>query len=398
MARDTPINTHRMHEMKRTPRKVDDMNKPGLFTRALHRIMPVSAAISSPEIWGSSLHLDIVRELYGLADSSNITIDRKAALELSVVAKAHRQLITNIPRMRLVSRKGMLATAVQMPYLAQLEADRPTASTLIDLSSDLFFYGVGWLIVTRRDAAGWPARGGFRYLPRDQATIDSDGKLTHAWGEPINPRNVKEFSTETFGLLGDHQRVLRRAAVIAKAASQAEANPVPSIILKNTGSEKLTGNQIEELLSSWVRNRQRRAVGYADRTIDVVPLSQQDAQLLIDGQKRVDLEVARACGAPAWAADVVLEGTSMNYQNRQSRSWELIDLFLASFMTAITSRLSMPDMTPLGWRIEFNTDDLTRDDMKTRFETYAIGLSNGFIDQAWIEAQEGEPLKIGSNA
>lgn len=88
----------------------------------------------------------------------------------------------------------------------------------------------------------------------------------------------------------------------------------------------------------------------------------------------------------------------MNYQNRQSRSWELIDLFLAKYMTAISARLSMPDLTPIGWRVEFNTDDLTKPDLKTRFETYKLGLDGKFIDQSWIEAQEGEPLILEGKA
>lgn len=374
------------------------MEKPGMLTRALHRLMPVTAAIASPDVWGSSAHLDVIRELYGLADSSSIVIGRKEALALSVPAKAKHQLTTNLPRMRLVSRKGMGLSPLQMPYLSQLEADRTPASTLIDIATDLFWYGRTWLIVTARDAAGWPARGGFRHLSRKDATLDADGKLVEAWGEPVAARDVKEFTTEDGGLLGDHQKLLRRAAVIARAASQAEANPVPSLILKNIGEKELKKDQINELLDSWVRSRQARGVGYIDKTIEAVPLSLSDTQLLIDGQKRVDLELARATGAPAWAVDVVIEGASMNYQNRQSRSWELIDLFLAKYMTAISSRLSMPDLTPIGWRVEFNTDDLTKPDLKTRFETYKLGLDGKFIDQSWIEAQEGEPLILEGKA
>ena len=381
-------------EMSGHLKRVDDMDKPGILTRALHRLMPVTAAISSPDVWGSSAHLDIVKELYGLADSSGIRMSRADGRALSVPAKAEAQLITNLPRMRLVSRKGMRPTPMQMPYLAALEADRPTASTLIHLAEDLFWEGRGWLIVTARDVAGWPARGGFTHLERKDAGLDENGKLVEAWGKPVEPRDVKEFSTETGGLLGDHQKILRRASIIAHAAQQAEKNPVPSLLLKNTGNEPLTKKQINELLDSWVRSRNERAVGYIDKSLEAVPLSMSNAQLLIDGQKRVDLEVARACGVPAWAVDVALEGQSLSYQNRQSRSWELIDLFLARFMTAITSRFSMPDLTPQGWRVEFNTDDLTRDDMKTRFETYKIGLDGGFIDQQWIEAQEGEPLML----
>ncbi|WP_157532374.1 phage portal protein [Microbacterium sp. TNHR37B] len=348
------------------------------------------ASIATP--WESD-PLNIVGELYGLADSSNIQITRKTAMSLDVVAKGRRVLATNIGRMQLVTRKAGRPAPVAMGYLQQPEADRPVEATLTWTVDALLFYPRTWWIVQRRDAYGWPARGGVKLLDRKDAEFDNDGKLVRAWGKPVEPRDVIQFDSPDGGLLHDGQRTLRRAIVLDRAASLAEENPVPSVDLHYTGNQQLDEAQIGDLLASWRRARAKHGAGFSDKTIEVKALGIQDSQLLIDAQKRMDLKLARALGIPAWAADVALEGSTLNYQNRQSRAWELIDLFLSTYMTPITSRLSMADTTPIGWTTDLDIDSLTRPDMKTRFETYEIGMRGGFIDQSFIDAQEGQPTK-----
>lgn len=338
-------------------------------------------------------HLGIIGELYGLADSSNVAVTRKLAMSLDVVAKGRRVLATNIGRMTLVSRKGATPAPVAMGYLQQPEQDRPLAATLTWTVDALLFQPRTWWIVQRRDAYGWPARGGVKLLDRKDAEFDEDGVLIRAWGEPVKPADVIQFDAPDGGLLHDGARTLRRALVLDRAASLAEENPVPSTDLHYTGTKELTGDQITDLLNSWRRARAKYGAGFSDRNIEVKTLGIQDSQLLIEAQQRMDIKLARAVGIPAWAADVALEGASLNYQNRQSRAWELIDLFLATYMTPITSRLSMSDCTPIGWTVDLDNDSLTRPDMKTRFETYEIGMRAGFIDQAFIDAAEGQPLK-----
>lgn len=371
-----------------------DDNRPGLMARMLDAF-GVRAHIATPF---ESDPLNVVGELFGLADSSSFPITRKTAMSLDVVAKGRRVLATNIGRMQLVSRKAGQLAPVQMGYLAQPEAERPLAATLTWTVDALLFYPRTWWIVRRRDAYGWPARGGVKLLDRQHAEFDSDGTLIAAWGEPVEPRDVIQFDAPDGGLLHDAARTLRRALVLDRAASMAEENPVPSVDLHYTGHQPMDETQIADLLASWRRARAKHGAGFSDKTIEVKTLGIQDSQLLIEAQKRIDLKLARAIGIPAWAADVALEGSTLNYQNRQSRAWELIDLFLATYMTPIASRLSMPDCTPIGWTVALDSDELTRPDLKTRFETYEIGMRSGFIDQQYIDSQEGQTMKETAQA
>lgn len=381
------------------------MANPSLFTRlrdyllspgyAVHAGIGGGGEIPWESPWADGSHLSLVGELYGLADSSSICITRRTALGLPVVAKADRLLTTNLSRMRLRNMKGTALAPIQMSWLQQPEKDRPLAATIVDIARALFFDPCTWLVVKERDAYGWPARGGSKFLERKDAEFDSDGKLVKAWGTDIAAAGwyVVQFDSPDGGLLHNGRKILRRAVILDRAASLAEENPVPSIDLHNTGQERLEGEQIAELLASWRNARAKYGAGYTDHRIEAKPLGIQDSQLLIDAQRQMDINLARQTGVPAWAADVALEGSSLNYQNRQSRAWELIDLFLTGFMTPITSRLSMNDVTPMGWTTEFDIDALIRPDQKTRFDTYKVGIDGGFIDQTWIEAQEGQPMK-----
>lgn len=342
--------------------------------------------------------LDPIGELFGLADSSNIFITEKTARSIPVVAKADRLLTTNLARMPLVSRKGGLPTDPQMGFLQQPEADRPRSATITSIGRALMYRPCAWLIVQRRDAYGWPARGGVKYLKPKDATLDAEGRLTHAWGEPVTARDIIQFDSPDGGLLYAGVKTLRRAVILDRAASLAEENPVPSIDLHNVGNQSLDETQIRDLLKSWRTARANYGAGYTDKSIEAKTLGIQDSQLLIDAQRQMDVNLARQVGIPAWAADVAVEGATLNYQNRQSRAWELIDLYLTGYMTPIADRLSMNDVCPMGWTAEWDQDVLVRPDQKTRFDTYKVGIDGGFIDQTYIDAQEGAPLKASATA
>lgn len=338
----------------------------------------------SPWADGEGLTTHMLEDLYGLA--KGITVTRAKALSLDVVAKGRRIYAGQMSRMALYTAKDGKRAPKQMTLLAQPERDRAAASTIIWTVDQLYFWGRAWWIVEARDAYGWPAW--VRRLERKDARFDSDGKLIEAWGQPVAARDVIEFEHIDGGLLTDAADIVRRGLIINAAAALAEDNPVPALDLHNEG-EELSPKQIEELLTSWQNARRKRGVGYSSKSLKVNPLGPPVEGLLLSGRKAIDLSLARHVGLPAWALDVPLEGASLNYQNRASRNWELLDLGLSPYMTSIAARLSMGDVTPHGWSVQFDSDQLTREDMKTRFETYKIGKDGGFVDNTMIAAWEG---------
>lgn len=327
----------------------------------------------------------LLEDLFGLA--AGMTVTRNKAMSLDVISKGHRIFVGQICRLSLRTMKGSRPAPVQPLLLAQPEADKTLASSLAWLVGQLYFYPRAWWTVEARDFYGWPRT--VKRLEREDTKLDAKGKLVEAYGRPVNPRDIIEFEGITGGLLTVAADLIRRGIVINRAAALAEDNPVPALDLHNNG-EDLDPDEIRDLLDSWQRARQTRGVGYSSKSLEVKPLGAPVEALLLDGRRAIDLGLARHVGLPAWALDVPVEGTSLTYNNRASRNWDLIDLGLSPLMTAITSRLSMPDLTPRGWTVEFDTDALTRPDLKTRFETYRIGLGNeAFITREQVATWEG---------
>lgn len=358
----------------------------------------VQAAVTgyrSPYGGASVLETATLEDLFGLA--ANLTVTRERAMKLAVVAKGRRVIAGNIGRLSLRTMADGKLAPVQLSLLSQPERSRPLSATLTWTADQLMFYPRTWWIVQERDAFGWPAW--VKLLPQADAMLDTDGILVGAWGRPVQARDVIQFDAIDSGLLIDGAETIRRATILARAASLAEDNPVPALDIHNDG-EDLDDDGIKELLDSWQAARRQRGVGYSSKGITVNALGAPVENLLIEGRKAIDLELARHIGAPAWAVDVEVPGASMTYQNRAARNWELIDISLSAPMTAISSRLSMPDVTPVGWTVEFATDTLTRDDQKTRFEAYKLGKDGGFITNEWIAAQEGwdTPAPTGAPA
>lgn len=356
----------------------------GLLQR-IGQTLGLQTGIATWERDSSILETVTFQAIYG--DVSDVYVSRRSAMSLPVVAKTRRVLCTTVGRLPLVAydRDGARWPAGVFPLLQQPEAGRPLSGTLWWTIDSLYFHGVAYWRVTDRDAYGWPRSVSF--VPFGEAELDDDGNLVGVGDERIDPADSIRFDGFDSGLLRDAADTIRRALILNRVASHAEDNPVPSIDLHNTG-EDLQPDQIDALIARWRTARRNGGIGYTSKSMEAKTLGQRPEQLLIDSRKRIDLELARASGAPAWVADVPLEGSSLNYQNRASRNWELIDLFAAPYMSLIEDRLALGDVTPRGTTVSFETDELVRPDMKTRFETYEVGMRAGFIDQDWINTQE----------
>lgn len=330
--------------------------------------------------------------LFGDVDHIRITRDR--ALSLPVVSKARRILAGTISRLPVVvhDRNGQ-PWGIQPPLMLQPEAGFPRSNTLAWTAEGLYFHGRAFWHVTDRDSYGWPRRA--ELVAETDATVNDAGQLTAIGDRKVNPADTIRFDSIDGGLLAEAATTMRRAIVLNTVAALSEANPVPTVELHQTGGDKLTDDEIDALIARFEGKRGKSAVGYTSQYLDVKTHGARPEQLLIAGTRRIDMELARHTGIPAWAADVPMEGSSLNYSNRNSRNWELIDLFLAPYLTAISDRLSLPDVTPRGSTARFSYDELTRPEMKERFETYKTGKDAGFIDNAWIARQEGWPAPMG---
>ncbi|MFJ3394006.1 phage portal protein [Leifsonia aquatica] len=323
------------------------------------------------------------------AFGSTLHVGRSEAMRLPVVSKSRAATAGTIGRLPLYAQKGRTRVTAQPAILLQPEAGRPLSTTLTWTVDDLIFRPFAWWLVTARDSYNWPTT--VKRVPWSKATFDPEtGALLSAFGEAVKKASdVIQFDSWHGGLLHDGRDVLRRAIAIERTAALAEDNPVPTMELHNIGEDVTNPEDIDKILDRWIAARRIRGVAFTNKSIETKVHGVRLENLLISGRERSDLALVRAMNVPAWVADATISGQSLNYTNRQSRNAELIDLSLSPYMTVIRDRLSLPDVTPRGWVVKFDTDELVRPDLKTRFETYEIGKRAGFITNDQISEWEG---------
>lgn len=336
-------------------------------------------------------------QLYKMTDY--VRVNERRAKQLSVIGDADRIIASTIGRMPLVS--NLTATGKRAPLqpslLAQPERGIPRSATLNKTASALFYHPVTWWLVTERDFYGWPTF--VKFVEQKDAQPDANGRLVRAFGQDVDPRDVIDFVNPLGGILQRGEDVIRRSVVVERAAAFAEANPVPSINLEWSGAD-LTDQAIATSIKAWREARDNGGIGFTGKGLKAVPLGIQPEQLLIDARKTKQVEQARLAGIPAWALDVELAGTTLNYSNNASRWRDLLNLStIADISTIIKDRLSLPDVTAATQRVEFDTDQFTRDDQTTRFANYKVGKDGGFVTNAQIAEWEGweTPAPEGSN-
>lgn len=366
----------------------------GLRERAKNLWTGVRLATEYASAWANNDHLaNIVLEDFLGFTSDYIRVNRGYAMKVSAIAAGRNTIAGTVGRLPLYAEQGgaRVPQAQQPALLVQPEAGTPIATTMTWTCEDLLFHPVAWWHVTERDYYRWPVK--IHRVPPEEAKVDSTGRLIGYGEVEVKPEDVIRFDSPlAAGLLIDADRTIRRAVAIELAAAIAEDNPVPTVELHNEGAE-INQEKIDALLDAWASARRKRGVAYTPKGITAIAHGQHVAQLLIEGRKAINLDLIRAMNLPAWAASTAVEGATMTYDNRSLRNWELIDLTLAVYFTAIAGRLSLNDVTPRGWAVKVDPDDLTRPDTKTRFETYRIGLGTdktpAFITQDYINAQEG---------
>lgn len=361
------------------------------FTQRLGRRMfglddPPLGTGSKDHLYGLSLE----NFLGGLPDY--VASTRRNAMTIGTVANARHRLVGTVGRLPLIARRGgsRVPQAEQPALLGQLQPGTPLATTLGWTVDSLFFYPCAWWLVRHRDYYGWPDQ--VEWIEWGRTTRDDKGRLIKVDNQPVDAADVIRFDSPLGeGYLKNARRDIQRAIAINLAAAKVEDSPIPAVSLRDVGGggADLTPAQIDTILDKWLEQRRKYGAAWIPKNIEMATHGKPVDALLIDGRKAIALDLLRHTALPAWSASVAVEGGTMTYDNRESHNWELIDLGAHAYMTAITGRISMPDVTPRGWTVEMPTDELTRPDQKTRFESYEIGIRGGFIDNAWIAEQEG---------
>ena len=329
-------------------------------------------------------------------------VTREFALGVPAVLRG-RNIICAISTLPLRHYKVEANQVVRSTFLEQIDPHVPNIVTLAQTVEDLLFDAVSWWRITAFGADKFPTSA--RHLEPSRVKLDPPaGKAAQSlpsgvdvrsvvWvdGKPVPKASMIRFDSPNPPLLVAGCRAIRRAALLDTTAALYAENPRPLEYFGPAEDADPDEAEVIEFLTSWRTARQTRSTAYKPGAFErheagsTSPADLQLAQL----QARASLDIANAIGLDP--EELGVSTTSRTYANITDRRRDRINDTLSPYMLAITSRLSMNDVTKRGYAAQFDLDDYLRADPKTRAEVAAIYIAQGVVAPAEVREDEGLP-------
>lgn len=337
-----------------------------------------------------------------------LPVTKKVALSADVVLRG-RNLLCSFSTLPMIVRDGT-GKRVDNPLLRQIDPNTANVVVLAGTVEDLVFEGYAWWRCTAWDANGFPTSAekldatsvtmtppkdmkNLRTLPSEQklpvGTVWVEGvqtPTTDALGRPVLIR----FDSPNPGVLRAAARSIRHLLLLQNSGVRyADNTRAQDYFTPDPNADPLDKNDIIKLLDDWHKARKTNTTGYVPGSMkleQVDVLSPVELQL-IDILKNAIIGVANAMGLDA--EDLNVSTTSRTYQNGVDRRQDRINDVFSMYMSAITDRLSMNDVTRRGHSVSFFLNNYLKADPKTRWECHKIAVEIGAMDIKEVREVEG---------
>jgi HK97 family phage portal protein len=353
--------------------------KPGIVTDVQAGLTPVQIADSVYNILGGS---------------TNTT--RALAMSVPSVARARGIICGTVGSLPLTTFNRITGEYVD-PHRVINQPDPRVAGFVIYcwLAEDIWLYGAGYGQVLEMYSAtdGGRVRAWTRVSP-DRVTVDTDFLNTTINGYKVDGKSVPmqgvgsiiRFDGPDEGLLHRAGKTIQAAVYLENAAVNYAKEPAPSMVLKSNGTN-LTAERISSLLSAWKTARQSRSTAFLNADVELQQFGFDPKTMqLAEARQYVALELARACGIPAYFLSA--ETTSLTYSNAVSERRSLVDFSLRPILKSVEERLSLPDFVPNPVMVRFALDDFLRGNPLERAQVYEILNRIGAMSVEQIQREE----------
>lgn len=285
-------------------------------------------------------------------------VSRAMAMRVPAIARGRNLMVATISRFPMYDYEGDTQTPAQPSWLAATDVSHPSFRLAYTVD-DLIFYGYS---VWSRDVGpdGTPR---YNRMDRSTYTVDANWRVTlTATGQFARADEVIIIPGLHEGILSFGRDVISDTTDLYKVVRQRLKSPVPPIDLHMETDAEMTDEEIDALINRWVkaRNNPNGAVGFSNKAIKVNVLQTgDDAQLMVEARNAASLDGARIIGVSANRVDATSAKASLNYETSTGKNLEFVDFDLALYMTPITARLSMDDVSAPGHRVGFDLEDFT---------------------------------------
>ena len=202
-------------------------------------------------------------------------------------------------------------------------------------------------------------------------------------------KNLDPYKPYGEGPIQRHKSVLRSALDLHNYADNwFRTAAVPTGTL--TTSEFLSAEVAKENKKAFVESQQERSIAVLSSGLkyESIALDPEQAQFL-ENQKYINRQIATMFGVPVMYLGMSIEGQGMTYVNGNEDRAKLYEDGLQQYIVRIEQAIS--DLLPRGQEAEFNLTEFLRPNVKTRYESYAIGLDKGFLTVEEIREMEDMP-------
>jgi HK97 family phage portal protein len=365
---------------------IRDFFFPQVTAQTPQQTSDVTAALTPVQI------TDSVYNILGGATNST----RQLAMSVPSVARARNIICGTIGSLPLTTFNRITGQYVD-PHRVINQPDPRVAGFVIYnwLAEDIWLYGVGYgqVLEMYSTTDGGRVRAWTRVSP-ERVTVDTDFRNTVIESYKVDGMAVPNsgigslirFDGPDEGLLHRAGKTISAAVYLENAAVNYAKEPNPSMVLKSNGTN-LTAERVSSLLSAWRTARQSRSTAFLNADVDLKEFGFDPKSLqLAEARQYVALELARACGIPAYFLSA--ETTSMTYSNAVSERRSLVDFSLRPILKAIEERLSLPDFVPNPVMVRFALDDFLRGNALERAQVYEILNRIGAMSIEQIQREE----------
>jgi hypothetical protein len=343
--------------------------------------------------------------------SGSVTRDR--ALQIAAVLRGRNELcsIATLP-MRLY----LGLNPVDSPLFRQFDPDVPNVVHMAMTIEDLIFDQVAWWQVTSQDFERYPMS--VKRIPPNRVRLDppsghrapdgdrpgrwvwidlDDGAGWRHWPAALMIR----FDSPNPGLLRAQATALRIAGRLDALTEMYANNPALREYFTDADdldADGLTDDEIDGFLAEYGSMRQTRPYGWIPSNVkrsDVSSPSPRDLTL-VELRQQAHLAIANGMGVDP--EDLGVAVTSRTYFNSVDKKTDKIQRTYSPYMTAISHRLSMGDVTKRGYRADFDLTEYLRSAPAEQAAYWAQLKGMGVVDEIWIGAQAGVAPEVTRRA
>jgi hypothetical protein len=294
---------------------------------------------------------------------------RARAMSVPVVTRGRDLICGTIGNLKLEAYRWMwngdkMEQVPQAPrsWLARIDEGVPNSVILSWTADDLLFYGRAFWFCTKRSADGYPM--GFTRMPANMvSTEDQAGpvwfgpsKQIYFNGALVDWRDVVQFISPNQGLIYTTPKAIETAIKLEQARYRNSMSSIPSVVLKQTGGEPLSGQELADLASAFDVARMNNQTAAVNEYIEVKETyATPDKMLLIEAADYQARDLCRSLGIPPYLAGIATG--SYSYSNSQSARQDLYVFGMAPIITCIEETLSADNVLPHGTGVKFDLVD-----------------------------------------